>query len=120
MLIARRKTGKIEIILMCPCAKRLRSARSKKTICVFRIGRFSKSIKIEKQVCGRCHGKLELVNSNYVNNQSVGNIENLPSETGKDHLRGVVPLPQTPRTPNQYALFVKEKWSSVKKPGNSF
>ena len=84
----------------------------------FRIGRFSKSIDTEKQVCGRCHGKLQLVSSNSVSQKKREESSSMTG-SGGDQNRDQESQPRTPKTPNQYALFVKESWSSVKKPGKS-
>ncbi|KAG8232246.1 hypothetical protein J437_LFUL011799 [Ladona fulva] len=63
--------------------------------CNYSIGRHSKSLDVERKVCGICCGKFEL----FVNKKN---------DKGK-------PMPSTPRTPNAFALFVKENYGSAKK-----
>ena len=64
---------------------------------IFRIGRHSKSLDVDRKVCGYCKGKFELLSR---------------SKTGANAGKAV---PLTPRTPNQYALFVKEHYGELKK-----
>ena len=59
---------------------------------IFRIGRHSKSLDTKKKVCGYCHGEFELL-------------------TNKK--QGLTP--STPRTPNKFAMFVKDNYDSAKK-----
>ena len=59
---------------------------------IHRIGRHSKSINTDKYCCAYCKGQLIL----------------LPT-INKDG------TPATPRTPNKFALFVKENYASTKK-----
>ena len=66
----------------------------------FSIGRHSKSLDTEKKVCGYCHGRFELM-------QNSGSLSN----SGADPTM----TPKTPRTPNRFALYVKEHYSTVKK-----
>ena len=58
--------------------------------CGLRIGRHSKSIKVETQLCKMCGGKFELLQ------------------------QGVT---KTKITPNKFALFVKEHYKNVRIPG---
>lgn len=58
----------------------------------FRFGRHSKSLDTSRKVCGHCRGRFEvLVNYN----------------SGKTPAK-------TPRTPNKFALFVKDNYGSIK------
>jgi predicted SprT family Zn-dependent metalloprotease len=74
--------------------------------CDNRVNRHSKSIDIEKKVCARCRGRFELVR-NYRN--SKGLLE--PVEEGSSTAA------KTPKKPNEFALFVKEKYKDVRTPG---
>uniref|UniRef100_A0A6A7FXS4 Acidic repeat-containing protein-like n=1 Tax=Hirondellea gigas TaxID=1518452 RepID=A0A6A7FXS4_9CRUS len=66
------------------------------TKCGYSIGRHSKSLDIERKVCGKCRGHFQLlVNS-------------------KTQLHGTA----TPRTPGPFALFVKDNYGDVKKSGS--
>jgi len=71
--------------------------------CSYTIGRHSKSLDTEKKVCGHCHGKFKLV----VNATSTNNKEN--------NANGVTG--SAPKTPNAFALFVKENYKHHKKEG---
>ena len=59
-------------------------------------GRHSKSLDTERKVCGRCHGKFELL-TRTKNREAQGSAAS------------------TPRTPAPFAQFVKENYASVKK-----
>ena len=63
-----------------------------------RVGRHSKSLDIETKVCGRCRGRFQLLTQNGRNASAAS-------------------LPTTPRTPNPFAMFVKEHYGSIKKQG---
>ncbi|ESO93762.1 hypothetical protein LOTGIDRAFT_105193, partial [Lottia gigantea] len=65
------------------------------TQCGYQIGRHSKSLDTTKKVCGHCHGRFELMGTP-------------GSKEG------------TPRTPNKFALFVKENYGSAKKTNSDF
>ncbi|KAG7168219.1 uncharacterized protein LOC121867533 [Homarus americanus] len=73
------------------------------TRCKYSIGRHSKSLDIEKKVCGYCYGRFELV----INSQRGHAKSGLDTPAGKP--------PKTPRTPGAFAIFVKENYGSVKK-----
>ena len=60
----------------------------------FRIGRHSKSLDTATKVCGYCRNPFQLM----VNNA-----------------RGSTRAPVTPKTPNKFALFVKDNYGDVKK-----
>ena len=67
----------------------------------FSIGRHSKSLDTERKVCGHCHGRFEV---------------RLTSESSST----VTGTPRTPRTPNRFALFVKDHYGELKKKHKSF
>lgn len=68
--------------------------------CGQEIHRFSKSIDVEKELCGICHGRFEImVNSNDQNGTTTANAKE----------------PKTPRQPSKFALYVKENYHSIKK-----
>ncbi|CAM1308735.1 ACRC (predicted) [Pycnogonum litorale] len=58
--------------------------------CGYSIGRHSKSLDTNQNICGKCQGKFELL----VNTGST---------------------PRTPRTPSRFAVFVKENYGTIKK-----
>nr|CAG4641600.1 EOG090X0464 [Eurycercus lamellatus] len=66
------------------------------SICSFSTGRHSKSVDTSTHVCPMCKGKLQLSSAGKTK-------EAVPSSTTK-----------TPRTPNVFALFVKEHYSKIK------
>uniref|UniRef100_A0A0B7B1T2 SprT-like zinc ribbon domain-containing protein n=2 Tax=Arion vulgaris TaxID=1028688 RepID=A0A0B7B1T2_9EUPU len=66
--------------------------------CKYRIGRHSKSLDTDAKVCGHCLGNFELFMTKELNSSN---------ESCK--------TPATPRTPNKFALFVKDCYSVVKK-----
>ncbi|KAK0053025.1 acidic repeat-containing protein [Biomphalaria pfeifferi] len=68
------------------------------TKCKYRIFRHSKSLDTEAKVCGHCRGKFEVFLTKDLDSSS-----------------GSTPTPRTPRTPNKFALFVKECYSAKKK-----
>ena len=64
------------------------------TLCVhvrLRIRRHSKSLDVDSKVCGYCRAPFQLLYSNAKSQ------------------------PLVPRTPNQFALFVKENYASIKR-----
>ncbi|XP_060074998.1 uncharacterized protein LOC132554701 [Ylistrum balloti] len=65
--------------------------------CGYRIDRHSKSLNMDTKVCGYCHGRFTLL-----------------SNSGKN---GSTPVSgaSTPRTPNKFALFVKDNYGDIKK-----
>ncbi|XP_046556746.1 acidic repeat-containing protein-like isoform X1 [Haliotis rubra] len=65
--------------------------------CGYSIGRHSKSLDTDRKVCGKCHGKFEVRLSKNSASSSVSN------------------TPKAPRTPNKFALFVKEQYGTYKK-----
>ena len=62
----------------------------------FRIGRHSKSLDTERKICGHCRGQFELL----VRPRNGSRPDSVPT---------------TPRTPNKFALFVKENYGDIKK-----
>ena len=67
------------------------------------IGRHSKSLDTEKKICGHCRGTFELIQN----------------DTPTTPRSAVSSAPSTPRTPNRFALFVKENYNSVKQKDKS-
>ncbi|KAK6172504.1 hypothetical protein SNE40_016140 [Patella caerulea] len=65
------------------------------TQCGYQIGRHSKSLDTNRKLCGYCHGTFQLADTP-------------GSKKG------------TPRTPNRFALFVKENYGSAKKGNTDF
>ncbi|KAK7498722.1 hypothetical protein BaRGS_00010099 [Batillaria attramentaria] len=74
------------------------------TKCGYQIGRHSKSLDTDRKICGRCRGQFQLL---------------LASAGGAASDGSACPTPRTPRTPNPFAMFVKENYGSVKKQGLS-
>ncbi|XP_059179276.1 germ cell nuclear acidic protein-like [Physella acuta] len=68
--------------------------------CKYRIGRHSKSLDTDKKVCGYCHGKFEVFLTKDLLSETEGSVSSTPV---------------TPRTPNKFALFVKECYSVKRK-----
>ncbi|XP_014783893.1 germ cell nuclear acidic protein [Octopus bimaculoides] len=67
--------------------------------CGYSFGRHSKSLDTTKKVCGYCHGRFELVTAaDSTRGSNKGGSEMTPA-----------------RTPNKFALFVKEHYGTVKK-----
>lgn len=64
-------------------------------------GRHSKSLDLDKKRCGYCYGRFEVFLSSQVK------VKNNQEQVAK-----------TPRTPNAFALFVKENYKTVKE-GNA-
>ncbi|TRY67449.1 hypothetical protein TCAL_03735 [Tigriopus californicus] len=71
--------------------------------CGYQLGRHSKSLDTDRKVCGLCRGRFELL----VNRKAGANTET-PGRRVE---------PTTPRTPNKFALFVKENYKHVRLPG---
>ena len=71
-------------------------------ILFFRIHRHSKSLDTDRKVCGHCRSPFEL-------------LRNSTSSKGKATSSAT---PHTPRTPNKFALFVKENYGSVRSSGS--
>nr|SVE82430.1 EOG090X0464 [Daphnia magna] len=68
--------------------------------CKYSVGRHSKSIDTTTHVCPMCRGQLQLSQ------------EPSSSEAAKEE--GAMAKPKTPRTPNAFALFVKENYGVIK------
>jgi len=68
-------------------------------------GRHSKSIDVEKKVCGKCRGRLVLLSNS--------------TKSSLRHSKEGATGDQTPRTPNAFAMFVKEKYKTCRTPGVS-
>ncbi|KAJ8297783.1 hypothetical protein KUTeg_024314 [Tegillarca granosa] len=67
-------------------------------VLILTIGRHSKSLDTTRKVCGHCHSHFVLKDKNTCS---------LSDTTANQ--------PKTPRTPNRFAMFVKENYGSVKK-----
>nr|XP_022323637.1 HMG box-containing protein C19G7.04-like [Crassostrea virginica]XP_022323638.1 HMG box-containing protein C19G7.04-like [Crassostrea virginica]XP_022323639.1 HMG box-containing protein C19G7.04-like [Crassostrea virginica]XP_022323640.1 HMG box-containing protein C19G7.04-like [Crassostrea virginica] len=63
--------------------------------CGYSIGRHSKSLDTSRKVCGFCHGEFALIDNRQLS-------------------RGSGSTPATPRTPNKFAMYVKENYGSMK------
>ncbi|XP_052797192.1 germ cell nuclear acidic protein-like isoform X2 [Mya arenaria] len=66
--------------------------------CQYSIGRHSKSMDLKKWMCGKCKGQFELL------------VNLKPTTPGSAQTA----VPTTPRTPNRFALFVKDNYKVVK------
>ncbi|CAL4140815.1 unnamed protein product, partial [Meganyctiphanes norvegica] len=81
------------------------------TKCGYSIGRHSKSLDTTKKVCGYCYGKFDVLLTSAINKGSQ-NENNTPSSNTPSTFQ----TPKaTPRTPNPFALFVKENYNTIKK-----
>ncbi|CAL1526817.1 unnamed protein product [Lymnaea stagnalis] len=69
--------------------------------CKYRIGRHSKSLDTERKVCGFCLGKFEVYLTKSLNS-----------------IKGDNPTTPAPKTPNKFALYVKECYSEKRKGTN--
>ncbi|XP_062566615.1 germ cell nuclear acidic protein-like [Saccostrea cucullata] len=63
--------------------------------CGYSIGRHSKSLDTSRKVCGFCHGQFILINNRQMS-------------------QGSGSTPATPRTPNKFAMYVKENYGTMK------
>ncbi|XP_061185055.1 uncharacterized protein LOC133193096 [Saccostrea echinata] len=63
--------------------------------CGYSIGRHSKSLDTSRKVCGFCHGQFVLINNRQTS-------------------QGSGSTPATPRTPNKFAMYVKENYGTMK------
>nr|SVE78787.1 EOG090X0464 [Daphnia lumholtzi] len=68
--------------------------------CKYSVGRHSKSIDTTTHVCPLCKGRLQLSQE--------------ASSSGASNEEGATAKAKTPRTPNAFALFVKENYGAVK------
>nr|SVE73482.1 EOG090X0464 [Daphnia atkinsoni] len=68
--------------------------------CKYSIGRHSKSIDTTTHVCPMCRGRLQLGQE--------------PATSGAVKEEGAMAKPKTPRTPNAFALFVKDNYGAIK------
>ena len=76
------------------------------TECGQQYGRHSKSVDTDTKRCGRCRGKLRLLVAS--------------KQNGKYELKPDCPDPKTPaKTPNAFALFVKDNYKHCRTPGSS-
>ena len=87
--------------------------------CGYSIGRHSKSLDTKAKICGKCHGTFECrKNLDYASGGgtprsrggSASGFSSVSSTPG-----GSSSAPVTPRTPNKFALFVKDNYASTKK-----
>ena len=74
------------------------SSFSKEKLSFHSIGRHSKSLDTSRKVCGFCHGEFALIDNRQLS-------------------RGSGSTPATPRTPNKFAMYVKENYGSMKEQG---
>lgn len=90
-------------------------------VCSFSTGRHSKSVDTATHVCPMCRGRLELSKGNIENflyikiilrKQSVSDPKSSSSSTAAT--ASTPAASKTPRTPNAFALFVKEHYAVVK------
>ena len=85
-----------------------------------RIHRFSKSIDINKQVCGICHGKFDLINANKPQ-QATATFDDIINndERGEFTKTKLVPAAtNTPKQLNAFSQFVKDNYRSIKQEKN--
>ena len=76
--------------------------------CGYSIGRHSKSLDTEKKVCGHCFGRFQLVvNGKTLQAKALDNGTDTAASNGKT------------KTPNAFALFVKDNYKVYKQPGVS-
>ena len=94
-LIANCHTYKIRTRFVYECIK-----------CGYRYGRHSKSVDTDRKRCGRCKGQLQLL----VASKQNGKYELQPDATD---------LKTPAKTPNAFALFVKENYKHCRTPGSS-
>lgn len=96
-------------------------AKNKRKYIIFiiflRIQRFQKSIDMEKNLCGRCHGRFILLQNDKKLKEKQKNAINdkliFGGTSSNDDLVSAA-LMQTPRKLNAFAQFVKENYNSVK------
>mgnify|MGYP001810714604 CR=1 FL=1 len=92
------------------------------TKCGLRIFRFSKSIDIEKEVCGICHGKFMILKDGEpvfsgkdFERIAFDRVDN-DDEEAENEEDVVLSTPRkAPQQLNKFAMFVKENYNSVKK-----
>ena len=87
--------------------------------CGYSIGRHSKSLDTKAKICGKCHGTFECrKNLDFASGGSGtpqragGSSSSLSSAASTPGGRSA---PVTPRTPNKFALFVKDNYATAKK-----
>ena len=100
--------------------------------CKFEIHRFSKSIDVNKELCGLCHGRFEIILNNKsdkdknqanldLDDERFDRIKNDDYEfkgfSNATKSKGVLESAVS-RTPNKFALFVKDNYGSIKKDKN--
>ena len=87
--------------------------------CGYSIGRHSKSLDTKAKICGKCHGTFECrKNLDYASGGGTprsrgGSASGFSSASSTPG--GGSSAPVTPRTPNKFALFVKDSYASTKK-----
>ena len=98
--------------------------------CKFEIHRFSKSIDVNKELCGLCHGHFEVI-LNSKNDTKSKNVDLQEQNDEFDRILNDDYRPKGPsvagkllgdnavsRTPNKFAQFVKDNYGTVKKDKN--
>lgn len=81
--------------------------------CFHKYGRHSKSLDVDRKRCGRCKtgGLLEL----YIFDKRKGHYR----QADQDDANADGKPPQTPKTPNVFAMFVKENYKTCRTPGTT-
>ena len=86
--------------------------------CGYSIGRHSKSLDTKAKICGKCHGTFECRKNLEFGNggtpRASASATGFSSASSTSGARAAS-TPATPRTPNKFALFVKDKYASAKK-----
>ena len=85
--------------------------------CGYSIGRHSKSLDTKAKICGKCHGTFECRKNLDFASGGGGTPRGGGMSSGAS-TPGAASTPVTPRTPNKFALFVKDNYASTKK-GNA-
>jgi predicted SprT family Zn-dependent metalloprotease len=99
--------------------------------CKFEIHRFSKSIDVNKELCGLCHGRFEIILNNkndknkieetLDNDDRFDRIKNddyeFKSASSSAKVSSAIENAVT-RTPNKFAMYVKENYNTIKKDKN--
>jgi len=78
--------------------------------CGYTIGRHSKSLDTQRKICGKCHGTFECRK-----NSEIGTPAGSRNGSQAGSATSLSSAPSTPRTPNKFALFVKENFATAKK-----
>ena len=76
--------------------------------CGQEIHRFQKSIDLDNNLCGRCHGRFKLITNKTSKENNLKELNDKNSDAGSNNQF------QTPRKLNSFAQFVKDNYGSVK------